>query len=146
MNATGFLMQIPLSLFNFLCSIFLAHLGVMYCCPQNAYMGLHLSIKYRWPQVHPLLIFSLLASCFSVLGPSEVNDLFHPWVIACFSGPSSYLYMSDRFTFPNPHTGLFLLNLVEGQPQVLDNTTLTHYKAEARYIPFQVLIVFPFYT
>ena len=117
MNVTRLLMQVLLSLFNFLYFLFLAHLGVTYCRPQGNYMGLHLSITYRCPQVHPLLIFPLLTSCFSIPGPSEVNGLSHPQVIACFSDPSLYLYMSDEFTFPDPHISLFPLNLVGGWPK-----------------------------
>ena len=98
MNANDFLTRVHLSFFTF----FSWHT-----------QALCIAI----PRVHPFLIFPLLASCFSVLGPSDVNGLSHPWVIACFSSPSLYLYISDGFTFPDPHTGLFPLNLVEGQPK-----------------------------
>ena len=52
-----------------------------------------------------------------MLGFPEVNGLFYPWVIAYFSGPNSYLYMSDGFTFLDPHTDLYPLNLVRGWPK-----------------------------
>ena len=42
---------------------------------------------------------------------------FSLWVIACFSSSSLYLYISDGFTFPDPHIGLFPLNLVGGWPK-----------------------------
>ena len=107
-------------------------------------------LKYAYANAHTWLMqlhltfLSLSITC---------NLIFYTWSLggewplsplgnSCFSRPSLFLYMSVRFTFPNPHTGLFSLNLVRDWPKFLDNTTLVHYEVEARYIPLQLLIVF----
>ena len=107
-------MRAHLSFFNF---FYLTYLGITYRYPQGVYLCLHLSITYRCPQSAAFLNFFLFSSCLSVLGLPKVNGLFHLWVITCFSGPSSHLYMSDGLTLPDPYTRLFPLNLVEGWPK-----------------------------
>ena len=162
MNAIDFLMRVQLSFFNFL---YLTHLGITYCRPQGVCLCLYLSIMYRHPQSAAFLNFFLFSSCFFVLGPLKVNGFSHPWVIAYFSDPSSYLYMGDGFTFLNPHTGLLPLNLVEGWPKsqtiplwpmLAGSCHASRAHASwvygmphviAQYVPLQVLIViiFPFH-
>ena len=107
-----YLCKCTCAFFNFLC---LTHLGVMYRCPYGVRMGLYLSVTYRSPQNAAIPYLPLLASCFSVLGSSELNGLSHPWVIACFLGLNSYIYISDEFTFPD-HWSI-PLNLVGSWPK-----------------------------
>ena len=67
------------------------------------------------PRHYVLPSLRCLLLSFSILDPLEVNSLSHLWVIVCFSGPSSFLYVITRFTFPYSHTNLFLLNLFRGR-------------------------------
>ena len=100
----------------FLYFLFLTHLGITCCHPYGVCICLHLSARYRHPQVQPYLSSFTCILLHCTWSPGCEWSLL-PRVIACFSGLSSYLYMSDGFTFPDPHTRLFPLNLVKGWPK-----------------------------
>ena len=95
---------------------------------------MHMQMQIWWTmQVHLSYysFFKLLIGA-TVLSPlRRVDSLSHSWVIGCLSGPSWFLYVIAKFTFPGAHIDLFLagllsrINLREARYTFLDLTRFT---------------------